>query len=90
MPFFETSVQEIKYKVLKKVAELCYADQLKPELDVQRKEAGSLAKSDEDVLSFALFPQVAAKFLEERNNPKKSAPVDSNGVRTLIVEDLSC
>jgi len=66
------------------------ADQLKPELDVQRKEAGSLAKCDEDVLSFALFPQVASKFLEERNNPKKSAPVDSNGVRTLIVEDLSC
>jgi len=31
MPFFETSVQEIKYKVLKKVAELCYNDALKPE-----------------------------------------------------------
>ena len=30
MPFFETSVQEIKYKVLKKVAELCYADRLSP------------------------------------------------------------
>ena len=30
MPFFETSVQEIKYKVLKKVAELAYADQLTP------------------------------------------------------------
>ncbi len=28
MPFFETSVQEIKYKVLKKIAELCYADRL--------------------------------------------------------------
>lgn len=31
MPFFETSVQEIKYKVLKKVAELAYADALTPE-----------------------------------------------------------
>ena len=31
MPFFETSVQEIKYKVLKKVAELAYADALNPE-----------------------------------------------------------
>ena len=31
MPFFETSVQEIKYKVLKKVAELAYEDQLLPE-----------------------------------------------------------
>ncbi len=31
MPFFETSVQEIKYKVLKKVAELAYEDALTPE-----------------------------------------------------------
>ncbi len=31
MPFFETSVQEIKYKVLKKVAELAYDDRLLPE-----------------------------------------------------------
>lgn len=31
MPFFETSVQEIKYKVLKKVAELAYAGELNPE-----------------------------------------------------------
>ena len=31
MPFFETSVQEIKYKVLKKVAELAYEDRLTPE-----------------------------------------------------------
>ncbi len=66
------------------------ADLLKPELDTQRKEAGALAKCDEDVLSFALLPQVATKFLDERNNPKKAAPVDNNGVRTLIVEDLSC
>jgi len=66
------------------------ADLLKPELDVQRKEAGALAKCDEDVLSFALLPQVATKFLDERNNPKKAAPVSADGVRTLIVEDLSC
>ena len=31
MPFFETHVQEIKYKVLKKVAELAYEDKLTPE-----------------------------------------------------------
>ena len=31
MPFFETSVQEIKYKVLKKVAELAYEGKLSPE-----------------------------------------------------------
>ena len=34
------------------------ADLLKPELDTYRKELGDLAQSEEDVLSYALFPQV--------------------------------
>ena len=61
------------------------ADLLEPELEKYKAEAGDLAKSEEDVLSYALFPQVASKFLAERNAPKK----DENAVRTLIVEDLS-
>ncbi len=61
------------------------ADLLEPELEKYRAEAGDLAKSEEDVLSYALFPQVASKFLAERNKPKQ----DENAVRTLIVEDLS-
>ncbi len=65
------------------------ADLLEPEMEKYTKEAGDLAKCEEDVLSLALFPQVAPKFLEQRNNPKKeAATVDANGVRTLIVEDL--
>ncbi len=60
------------------------ADLLEPELEKQRAEAGDLAKCDEDVLSYALFPQVAAKFLKERNEKR-----DGGGVRTLIVEDLT-
>lgn len=46
------------------------ADLLKPELENYRKELGDKAKSDEDVLSYALFPQVAPKFFEYRDNPK--------------------
>jgi pyruvate carboxylase subunit B len=42
------------------------ADLLKPELERLRSEIGPLAKSDEDVLSFAMFPDVGRKFLEER------------------------
>ena len=61
------------------------ADLLEPELEKYRAEAGDLAKSEEDVLSYALFPQVASKFLEKRNAPKQ----DENAVRTLIIEDLS-
>ena len=68
------------------------ADQLEPELEKYRAEAGDLAKCDEDVLSYALFPQVASKFLAERNNPKPKAEVkeDPNAVREIFVQDLSC
>ena len=60
------------------------ADLLEPELEKYRAEAGDLAKSEEDVLSYALFPQVASKFLAKRNALK----ADEDAVRTLIVEDL--
>ena len=60
------------------------ADLIEPELEKYRLEAGDLAKCDEDVLSIALFPQVAPKFLAKRNAPK-----NDDAVRTLIVEDLS-
>ena len=53
---------------------------------IRRAEAGDLAKSDEDVLSYALFPQVAPKFLKERNAPAPAE--DPDAVRTLTVEDL--
>ena len=64
------------------------ADLLEPELEKYRAEAGDLAKCDEDVLSYALFPQVATKFLTERNAPK-AAPADENTVRELFVDDAS-
>ena len=54
-------------------------------MDKYREEAKDLAKSEEDVLSYALFPQVAAKFLAERD--KVAEPEDE--VRTLYVQDLS-
>ena len=43
------------------------ADSIKPELDKLRAELGSKAKQDEDVLSYALFDQVALKFFEHRD-----------------------
>lgn len=64
------------------------ADLLEPELEKYRAEAGELAKCEEDVLSYALFPQVAAKFLEERNKPAVEEAADENAVRELYVEDL--
>ncbi len=65
------------------------ADLIEPEMDKYREEAKDIAKSEEDVLSYALFPQVAGKFLKERDNKVEAKPADDNAVRTLIVQDLS-
>ena len=42
------------------------ADLIKPELDKLRREVGALAKTEEDVLTYAMFPDIGRKFLEER------------------------
>ena len=49
------------------------ADLLEPELEKYRKEYAGVAKSDEDILSLALFPQVAPKFLAYRDGDHKEA-----------------
>jgi len=57
------------------------ADLLEPEMDKYRKEAEGLAQCEEDVLSYALFPQVAENFLKNKYAPK-------DDVKELYVEDL--
>ncbi|TRW90671.1 sodium-extruding oxaloacetate decarboxylase subunit alpha [Candidatus Methylobacter oryzae] len=44
------------------------ADLLKPEFDNLRQDIGELALNDEDVLSYAMFPEVGRQFLEQRAN----------------------
>ncbi len=68
------------------------ADRLEPELEKYRAEFKEIAKSDEDVLSLALFPQVAPKFLEQRDHPEKAAATaasvsssTADGVRSISV-----
>jgi oxaloacetate decarboxylase alpha subunit len=60
--------EEIKAKVLgKKDPITCRpADLLKPGLDEARKAAGTLARSEEDVLTYALFPDIAKDFFQQR------------------------
>jgi len=50
------------------------ADLLEPELPKYRAEFAGLAKSEEDVLSLALFPQVAPAFIKKRNLKTPHAP----------------
>jgi pyruvate/oxaloacetate carboxyltransferase len=61
---------EIKEKVLgKKEPITCRpADLLKPGLEKARSEAGSMAKSEEDVLTYALFPDIAKDFFLQRDD----------------------
>ena len=46
------------------------ADNLKPELEELRKKVKPYEEQEEDVLSYALFEQVAEKFFEYRKNKK--------------------
>ncbi len=67
------------------------ADFLEPELEKYRSELGDLATCEEDVLSYALFPQVAKKFFEERANPTDKVDEERNddSICTMYVEDLT-
>ncbi len=52
------------------------ADLLEPELDKMRKECAEWTEQDEDVLSYALFGQVAVKFFEYRRAQKYKIDAD--------------
>ncbi len=52
------------------------ADLLKPELEKMRKECAEWIEQDEDVLSYALFGQVAVKFFEQRRAAKYKVDKD--------------
>lgn len=45
------------------------ANLIEPSMKQFKKEIGKLAKAEEDVLMYALFPENARKFLEERDKP---------------------
>ncbi|GAB3374918.1 sodium-extruding oxaloacetate decarboxylase subunit alpha [Spongiibacter taiwanensis] len=75
------------------------ADLLPPELDKLRKEIGDLAEGEEDVLTYAMFPDLGRSFLEQRRDgslkpevlePQAGAsrPVGEGGVPTEFVIDV--
>ncbi|AGA88554.1 sodium-extruding oxaloacetate decarboxylase subunit alpha [Stutzerimonas stutzeri] len=75
------------------------ADLIAPELDKLRNEVGALAKNEEDVLTYAMFPDIGRKFLEEREAgtlqpevllpiPGTAAAPAQGGVPTEFVIDV--
>lgn len=82
------------------------ADLLSPEVDSLSTELQELAKEKDiqladdvidDVLTYALFPQIGLKFLENRNNPaafepvptKETAPAEPQATRSNAVENYA-
>lgn len=70
-----TVSEEMKAMVLgKKDPITCRpADLLKPRMEEARKEIGDLAASEEDVLSYTLFPDVAKDYFERRGQEQATA-----------------
>ena len=44
------------------------ADLIEPEMDKIRAQYGDICKTEEDLLSCALFPQVAPEFIKRRDD----------------------
>jgi len=64
------------------------ADLIPPGMEKARQEIGDLARSEEDVISYALFPQVARPFLERRarGGNKKEAIVAA--IAAMVVHQM--
>ena len=65
--------EEIRHKIIgdDKVITHRPADDLKPEFKALKKKYADIAQSDEDVLSIALFGDVAIKYITQRNEDRK-------------------
>lgn len=73
------------------------ADLLKPELEKLKKDISDLAKTEEDVLTYAMFPELGKEFLQQRNDgalqpepllPKESAERAVDSVATEFKIDV--
>lgn len=79
--YYGKSPAEISPEILQKIvgdAEIITerpANLLKPGLEKARLEIGKYAESEEDVLSFAIFPQTAEHFLKKRKDPWYDVPI---------------
>ena len=67
-----------------------FADTLEPEFEKTKKELGDTAKSDEDVLSYIAFPQVATAFFKDRaaGFPKKETAKKAEAPAVKKASDL--
>lgn len=60
------------------------ADNLKPELDLLREQVRQYSEQDEDVLTYALFEQVATKFFEYRKAKKYNLDAEHGDAKSKV------
>ena len=66
------------------------ADLIPPGMEQATAEIGDLAESEEDVISYALFPQVARPFLERRQVGAGGKEALVAAVAALLVQQVEC
>lgn len=73
--------EDVKKKIIGDAEVITYrpADKIAPEFAVMKEKYGAICESDEDVLSCALFENVAVKFLESRRiKPEENEVIEFN------------
>ena len=65
------------------------ADLLKDEYDMMKSEIGDLAKSDEDVLTYACFPQIAKGYLKEKYSEKKDKETRIDNKEEVKIQNIN-
>ena len=65
------------------------ADLLKDEYDTMKSEIGDLAKSDEDVLTYACFPQIAKGYLKEKYSEKKDKDTRIDNKEEVKIQNIN-
>ena len=65
------------------------ADLLKDEYDTMKSEIGDLAKSDEDVLTYACFPQIATGYLKEKYSEKKDKETRIDNKEEVKIQNIN-
>ena len=82
---------ELRTKILGdlKPVECRPADLLEPKMEKIKEEIKDLAQTEEDLLSYALFPQIARKFFEERQQGKLNPVVNNKVEKRKEEQDLN-
>lgn len=74
--------EEIRHKIIGDAEVITYrpADKIAPEFETIKAKYSNVCRSDEDVLSCALFENIAVKFLENKYNKKPEQEVEEFNV----------